>query len=746
MIVLNRRVEKELAEILSENFFELLFAPGYGDGALEVLQTRSNIRIIEDAEQRKGNVGERDMRRVIGGLMLQDRDADLEERSTMNVVTKRQPTEEQWGDLLFAWKACKHVRSNAIVLAKELRHDRDRGRSDEPGRIGAPGGGESPPGRSTDQRVGAGLRRLLPVRRRSRDGERGGRGRDHPAGWLEARQRGDRRLQQGGRRDGLHRPPALQALVRVALASLALVRRAVLLLMTAFKQEEAWQRFLENAAFILADPRFEPEERDRKLAVARDAQALIEMSGSADRLRPGLDELCSSLCDPLWPYHLILPAHWKRIKRWASSDEPTFRQALSAFATGEEDSFERFADFASAAAKAQERRAIMRDHDLTAVLLVFGSLFNFALDPHSLPMIVRPVPFERAEQKLGYQSPDGESVAGLYEHHVRFARELEAELRQAGVPVRDALDVHGLIFLSSERPWLWTQELPDRRSRVRRPTSKRPAGTPALALCASLGYEAPYLLEWIEFHRLVGVERFFLYNNGDRQVQRELLSPYVERGIVVLHDFPHFPPNIAAVRDCIRRHRQDARWIAFSDVDEFVYSPTGRPLPEVLVDYEGWPGVGASITMFGPSGHRRKPTGLVVESYVHRLGLFRINPVQLIVDPTRVLPGRGTSHHLFYDEGYAIDENYYPISGGWPTFTSIARLRTNHYFTRSEEEFRAKISRPMPHDAAPRPPFDFEKILRHERVCGREDTAIQRYLPALREALRKLEVEGVSGR
>jgi hypothetical protein len=48
----------------------------------------------------------------------------------------------------------------------------------------------------------------------------------------------------------------------------------------------------------------------------------------------------------------------------------------------------------------------------------------------------------------------------------------------------------------------------------------------------------PYLHEWIEFHRLVGVERFFLYNNGDREAQRELMEPYVEEGIVVLHDWP----------------------------------------------------------------------------------------------------------------------------------------------------------------------------------------------------------------
>jgi phosphoribosylaminoimidazolecarboxamide formyltransferase/IMP cyclohydrolase len=120
VVVVNRRVDAELAEKLSENFVELLFAPGYGEGALEILQRKPNIRIIDDSERRKIIVGEQDLRRVMGGLLVQDRDGDLQERSTMDVVTERKPTEEEWGDLLFAWKVCKHVRSNAIVIAKDL--------------------------------------------------------------------------------------------------------------------------------------------------------------------------------------------------------------------------------------------------------------------------------------------------------------------------------------------------------------------------------------------------------------------------------------------------------------------------------------------------------------------------------------------------------------------------------------------------------------------------------------------------
>jgi len=118
--VLNRRVDRALAEELSKIFVELVFAPGYDDDALDVLSQKPNVRILNDAERRDEPIGEHDTRRVRGGLLVQDRNADVELREDMNVVTQRRPTEKEWGDLLFSWKVCKHVRSNAIVLSKEL--------------------------------------------------------------------------------------------------------------------------------------------------------------------------------------------------------------------------------------------------------------------------------------------------------------------------------------------------------------------------------------------------------------------------------------------------------------------------------------------------------------------------------------------------------------------------------------------------------------------------------------------------
>jgi phosphoribosylaminoimidazolecarboxamide formyltransferase / IMP cyclohydrolase len=120
VICVNRAVDEAFAEELVKQFCEVLFAPRFSDGALEILSTKQNMRVLEDNERRGTNIGERDLKRVLGGLLVQDRDQDLEDRSTMEVVTERKPSEQEWGEMLFAWKVCKHVRSNAIVLAKDL--------------------------------------------------------------------------------------------------------------------------------------------------------------------------------------------------------------------------------------------------------------------------------------------------------------------------------------------------------------------------------------------------------------------------------------------------------------------------------------------------------------------------------------------------------------------------------------------------------------------------------------------------
>ena len=120
VVVVNRSVDERFAEELVQQFCEVIFAPHFTPEAVDILCTKPNLRILEDNERRHVNIAERDLKRVMGGLLVQDRDLDFEDRSEMEVVTERKPTEREWGEMLFAWKICKHVRSNAIVLAKDL--------------------------------------------------------------------------------------------------------------------------------------------------------------------------------------------------------------------------------------------------------------------------------------------------------------------------------------------------------------------------------------------------------------------------------------------------------------------------------------------------------------------------------------------------------------------------------------------------------------------------------------------------
>jgi phosphoribosylaminoimidazolecarboxamide formyltransferase/IMP cyclohydrolase len=120
VIALNRKVDKATAERLHQQFVEVLIAPGYDEDALAILTQKQNIRVLEDEERRLPALGEPDIRQVTGGLLIQDRDNSRDERDDMEVVTERRPSEQEWADLLFAWRVSRHVKSNAIVLARDL--------------------------------------------------------------------------------------------------------------------------------------------------------------------------------------------------------------------------------------------------------------------------------------------------------------------------------------------------------------------------------------------------------------------------------------------------------------------------------------------------------------------------------------------------------------------------------------------------------------------------------------------------
>jgi phosphoribosylaminoimidazolecarboxamide formyltransferase / IMP cyclohydrolase len=118
VIALNRPVDAALAQRLHENFIEVLIAPAYDKDALDVLMQKEAIRILHNTEEGEPEPRERDLKRVRGGLLVQTPDLIEEDRESMEVATSAEPSDDGWSDLVFSWKVCKHVRSNAIVIAK----------------------------------------------------------------------------------------------------------------------------------------------------------------------------------------------------------------------------------------------------------------------------------------------------------------------------------------------------------------------------------------------------------------------------------------------------------------------------------------------------------------------------------------------------------------------------------------------------------------------------------------------------
>ncbi len=119
IVALNREVDEETARALSETFLECVIAPSFGTSALDLLRTKKNLRLLATRGWLSPNQAAITYKRVGGGVVVQDRDATAAgEVLRGKVVTARSPTAEELASLEFAWRVCKHVKSNAIVLAR----------------------------------------------------------------------------------------------------------------------------------------------------------------------------------------------------------------------------------------------------------------------------------------------------------------------------------------------------------------------------------------------------------------------------------------------------------------------------------------------------------------------------------------------------------------------------------------------------------------------------------------------------
>ncbi len=171
VIAVNRPVSVAMAEQVAEIFTEVVVAPGYEHGAVEVLARKKNVRVLRcDLDEHPDPV---EFRGISGGLLVQHVDhvdarvdGGGDDPSTWTLATGAAASEQELADLAFAWRACRAVKSNAILLASDGASVGVGHGPGQPGRL-LPARGRA--GRGAGRRLGRGLRRLLPLRRRAAD-------------------------------------------------------------------------------------------------------------------------------------------------------------------------------------------------------------------------------------------------------------------------------------------------------------------------------------------------------------------------------------------------------------------------------------------------------------------------------------------------------------------------------------------------------------------------------------------------
>ncbi len=267
-----------------------------------------------------------------------------------------------------------------------------------------------------------------------------------------------------------------------------------------------------------------------------------------------------------------------------------------------------------------------------------------------------------------------------------------------------------------------------------------------LVICAVFQNESFFLKEWLEFHKLIGVQHFYLYDNLSTDNYLEILLPYIESGEVDLFHWPVETCNqqeyldllqLPVYNDALNIVKQSARWAAFIDLDEFLFPVRQTNLLMVLDEYRAYGALAVNWQVFGTSGIERLREGeLIIENLLWRTpcnwGINKI--VKMVVQPHHV--------HMFSHPHYCdFEEGYFAVNSNKERLPDLCGeqdpivdvLRINHYWFGDRNWFvtnkllrRKKWGIPIINDALDNFIDSFNQI---------EDKTILRFISELRDRI-----------
>ncbi|MDR0319668.1 MAG: glycosyltransferase family 92 protein [Rickettsiales bacterium] len=216
-----------------------------------------------------------------------------------------------------------------------------------------------------------------------------------------------------------------------------------------------------------------------------------------------------------------------------------------------------------------------------------------------------------------------------------------------------------------------------------------------LAVAAIAKNEGEYFKEWLEWHRKLGVEKFYIYDNESTDNTKKVLAPYIKSGLVDYIFVPGRLKQILSYNDCLARHRTDARWIAFIDLDEFIVPLKDKTIPKFLERFHDFALVEINWLCYGSGGAKKKTAGDVMKRFLcHAKPDAEVNRhVKALVNPRMVSSFVGT-HEAVRLSGRAADSHGNITRKQHPDRAPLHDvIRINHYAVKSWAEFLAKRAR-----------------------------------------------------
>ncbi len=212
--------------------------------------------------------------------------------------------------------------------------------------------------------------------------------------------------------------------------------------------------------------------------------------------------------------------------------------------------------------------------------------------------------------------------------------------------------------------------------------------TTKIAICACIKDEGQDLKEWLDYHMSIGVNIFYIYDNGSKDNTKEILSHYNNINYFYV---PEKGIQLDVYYHCLQNAKEE--WVGFIDADEFVV-PIEKSLPEILKDFDNYAGLAINWVIYGSSRHKTRPAGNIKDNYLYRSEYdFGINNhVKCFVKP-KLVNTPITVHSFQCKEKQIVNENFEPVNDQPLIPFSGNKIRINHYYCKSVEDYQNKIKR-----------------------------------------------------